>query len=327
MDEIKQAPEVADLLISFAVAATHEHRIEWYFPRECVAKGNGTEDLSFLESNGRKNIELLLQVLNHMPPVSEMVRFQQDSSLKEALDSRHKLLYPLLQWLIRSNRSHLRLLSKSEMCPDGPAHQFLLLTSDPTREQHFREQKRALEKKNGKGNGSILLTHGSGIGNWHVILRTGLKTSKSSDLDTETKVGLKGTAGIAEGGAIGASGGAIWMSMQPGVSMGYTKVGSGWTNSLFGNSIGCMAICEVVNDPSKRITSGNAPGGSHVEGPHEYVCTDVRTIATRYFWVWPSTNPPQCNSARLGAWDGHSVVGPGTITHLLGFPDSVRSGI
>ncbi len=137
------------------------------------------------------------------------------------------MLQPLLKWILTSNRSHIRTLRHNERVEGGPTHQFLLLNANPVRERYFREEKTKFEKKNGKGKGSVLMCHGSGFGNWHVILRVGLKTSSQNDLQ-DAKVGMKNTNGICEGGAIGASGGAIWMAMQPSVSMGYTKAGNLW---------------------------------------------------------------------------------------------------
>jgi hypothetical protein len=263
-------------------------------------------------SDGKKNCVVLREVLGLTPSVSTLASFATVVDLKQACDVLHPLMYPLLQWLITSNRSHLRALDQQDRCPGGATHQFLLLTADPAREQYFQIEKAKSEKTQKQG--SILLTHGSALSNWHIILRTGLRTAKSSDLAAEVVVGLKGSGSICEGGAIGASGNAIWLSMQPQVSMGYTKAGQGWPNSTFGVNLACMVICEVVNDPARRELVQVA-GGSHVEGPHEYVCTDARTIAPRYFWVWDQSSPPGLNN--IGQWDGSSCTGPGTIDHLI----------
>lgn len=322
LHEIKAQPAVADLVITFAFCASNGDRIHWYFPSSAVQAtvvdpetGKINSTLSFVDKDDKKNIILFKEVLALMPSVDELCACATDQELKAKLDALHKLLHPLLQWLIASNRSHLRPLTESERCPGGPIGQFVLLTSDPSREKFFRDERQRIETKRGVGNGSVLLTHGSGAGNWHIILRTGLKTSKNVDELSDAKEGLKNTGGISEGGAIGASGGAIWMSMQPSVSMGYTKPGVGWGKSRFGSNVYCMAICEVVLDDSKRVTTRVA-GGSHVEGKHEYVCNDVRIIAPRVFWIWPQARPP--NLAGIGQWDGSSCTGPGTVDFLLG---------
>ena len=86
--------------------------------------------------------------------------------------------------------------------------------------------------------------------------------------------------------------------------MGYVKPGNGWKNSsLVKSNIACMAVCEVcvlaylrwfgahhsfvlqvINDPAHRVTS-TVPGGSKVEGFHEYVCDDVRSVFTSVRFV------------------------------------------
>eukprot|EP00456_Euglypha_rotunda_P048350 TRINITY_DN3876_c0_g1_i11.p1 TRINITY_DN3876_c0_g1~~TRINITY_DN3876_c0_g1_i11.p1 ORF type:complete len:235 (+),score=17.95 TRINITY_DN3876_c0_g1_i11:81-785(+) len=216
-----------------------------------------------------KDVSLLERVMNLIPSVKDMQKIKTSKALKAYLDDYHLLIYPLLLWLITSNRSHLRKLTSSEIIKDVPTeHQFLMLSSPPAREEIWRRQKVAAEKKMGKGKGSLLFFHGSPIGNWHTILRTGLLTEGKSE-------GQQG---------LGASGKAIWMAQHFQTSVGYcTKGGykAGWSKSMFGPDILCMAILEIVNDTSK----GAAEGGS------VNIINDVSIIATRYFLVFPSAIP------------------------------------
>jgi hypothetical protein len=61
------------------------------------------------------NYALLQEVINLIPSVDELVSRAQDKELKESLNAIDLLIYPLLLWLVRSNRSYLRLLSENEI--------------------------------------------------------------------------------------------------------------------------------------------------------------------------------------------------------------------
>lgn len=44
-----------------------------------------------------------------------MSKWVDEGVLKERLDERHRLIYPLLKWLLASNRAHLKKLTKQEV--------------------------------------------------------------------------------------------------------------------------------------------------------------------------------------------------------------------
>jgi hypothetical protein len=89
--------------------------------------------------------------------------------LRQQLDALDVLIYPLLRWLVTTNKAHLRKLRPDEQFESlGSAHQFVLMSGPIEREQQFQRLKQ-------RANGSLFLWHGSGSGNWHVILRTSLK--------------------------------------------------------------------------------------------------------------------------------------------------------
>ena len=88
--------------------------------------------------NETMDASLLLYVLNSCPPLAELLQCASKEEFKAKLDAINKLLLPLLTWLITSNRSHVRKLTESERCAGGPKHQFVLLTSDPSREKYFQ---------------------------------------------------------------------------------------------------------------------------------------------------------------------------------------------
>lgn len=89
-------------------------------------------------------------------------------SLKEGLDKIDHLLYPLIRWILTSNRAHVAKLKDNELVTGiGSKLQFCLLSTPPKKEKRFIE----LESKKG----SFRAFHGSAFGNWHSILRGGLR--------------------------------------------------------------------------------------------------------------------------------------------------------
>lgn len=100
--EIRNHPEVVDLLISFAASAALHGRIDLFYPDNVSARVNG-EEISF-----RNNVSLLQQVIAGLPSIKEMARCETSTELKAMLGSTHALAYPLLRWIITSNRAHLR---------------------------------------------------------------------------------------------------------------------------------------------------------------------------------------------------------------------------
>jgi poly [ADP-ribose] polymerase 6/8 len=50
---------------------------------------------------------LVQEILNRMPSVEEMTKAKDFGTLKEQIDRAHRLCFPLLQWIISSNRSHI----------------------------------------------------------------------------------------------------------------------------------------------------------------------------------------------------------------------------
>src|SRR5690606_36014946 len=72
--EIRNNPEVTDLLISFAAAATSCDRIELCFPENVCARLKDGREISFMKGRSQ-NVSLLAQVINCIPPVGVMARY------------------------------------------------------------------------------------------------------------------------------------------------------------------------------------------------------------------------------------------------------------
>jgi len=225
LSEIKSSGDVVDLLISFACAAVGNKRIDFFYPEKIAHWTDRGEELNFLGRDGKSHDHKKLQtVLDLIPTIKNMSGWKDSMDLKAYLDSIHELIFPLLVWLITTNRAYLRQLRPKERFGEiKTPYQYVMVSSSSKREQMFNRAKESAAKRHGKG--SIYMFHGSPIGNWHSILRTGLK--------------------IAGGAGLGASGPAIWMANDFSTSHGYCTRGGktvGWNNSQFGKDVHCMAI-------------------------------------------------------------------------------------
>jgi poly [ADP-ribose] polymerase 6/8 len=169
------------------------------------------------------------------PSVQSMVQSRDFGDMKSRMDAAHPLAFPLLQWIISSNRSHIvRLMDDKVIKSMRTQHQYLLLSAPPEKEERFRELKAQ--------HGSCFAFHGSSIENWHSIMRRGL-------------VNASGTSLQVNGAAYGAG---IYLSPNSGTSFGYSRIGYGYGNNANANNADntaagrflasenmyCIAICE-----------------------------------------------------------------------------------
>ena len=116
------------------------------------------------------------------------------------MDKLHPLAYPLLRWLVSSNRCHLKKLSEKESLKEmNTEHQYLLLSSTPHQEKIFQQNKDKY--------GQIWAFHGSALCNWHAILRKGLKN-------------MSGTKGQVNGAAYGSG---VYLANDAQTSFGYVS--------------------------------------------------------------------------------------------------------
>ena len=88
--------------------------------------------------------------------------------LRQQLDALDVLIYPLLRWLVTTNKAHLRKLRPDEQFESlGSAHQFVLMSGPIEREQQFQRLKQ-------RANGSLFLGTGR-VGQLARHSRTSLK--------------------------------------------------------------------------------------------------------------------------------------------------------
>ncbi|KND03411.1 uncharacterized protein SPPG_00897 [Spizellomyces punctatus DAOM BR117] len=151
-------------------------------------------------------------------------------TLRSTLDSINRLLYPLLRWIICSNRSHVKELvdDKEKVAGVGVGYwQFKMVMSNPDKEERFLKEQRALTAR--KHVKSLWAFHGSPLYNWHSILRTGLNFNQ-----------------IVHGRSYGHG---IYHAFESVTSLGYASRSSGgWPGSKTGINL-CLSLNEIVNCP------------------------------------------------------------------------------
>lgn len=282
-ESVATGAEVVDLLIAMTRSACVSSRRDTIFsPYPTVVDPTKSGELAFNPKS--KDYDKVRKILEIIPPVSELVQTE-PSKIKRQMEEKNILAYPLLQWIISSNRSHIVKLPKERRLSFmNTSHQFLLLQNPPAKEKVFQDLK--------KKHGSEFAFHGSGIENWHSIIREGLLVGSG------TKLQVNGAA----------YGNGIYLSPNSSTSFNYSRMyksGKNKTNvsaSRFldhGVSMTCIALCEVISHPSLKKS-----GAIWVSPESDHVCT-------RFFFVY---EVGQC---------GEDVSTQNT-THLKAIQDAVN---
>ncbi|KAL8562648.1 hypothetical protein ACOMHN_011220 [Nucella lapillus] len=264
--DIATDADVVDLLITLAKAACFSQRRAIIFepyPNIVDHDHHGPGKLALTDQ--AKDFKKVEDLMEAIPVTLELVG-SSPSDLQKKLDQKDRLLYPLLCWIITSNRSHIIKLPKDKQLKTmSTPHQFILLSSPPAQEKIFQAAK---EK-----HGSRFAFHGSDIGNWHSIIRQGLIVASG------TKYQMHGAA----------NGKGIYLSPVANVSAQYAKMGDGTyylspasqtvsqqprKRFLRGTNVTCIALCEVINSASLR-KQGSI-----------WVCPEKDHVCTRFFFLY-----------------------------------------
>jgi poly [ADP-ribose] polymerase 6/8 len=256
-EDIATEAEVVDLLVCMAKAAAQSTRCNDIFDPYPTVFDPDNPKKAILSPNS-KDFNLVKDILSRLPSIREMIQAKDCVDMKTRLDRGHKHAYPLLQWIISSNRSHIVKLPKNKHLQSmNTPYQYVLLSAPPEKEDKFQNLK--------SQHGSVFAFHGSRVENWHSILRYGLKNASG------TKLQLNGAA----------YGAGIYMSPHSATSFGYSRFCGGGSSSrkqddrfLDSQNFFCIALCEVVNHSSIR-KSGTV-----------WVCPDEDFVVTRFFFVY-----------------------------------------
>ena len=266
-EDIATGPEVVDLLITMAKAACSSDRRNLIFdPFPTVV--DPTNPQKFALTPSHKNFSRCNEALSALD--MQKLNSYLGPNLKETVDLQNKLAYPLLQWLISSNRSHIVKLPESARLPFmGTPHQFLLMTSPPATEAIFRQYRAE--------HGSTFAFHGSNIENWHSIMHNGLINASG------TKFQVNGAS----------EGDGIYLSPQAFISYEYSKKRSHYLDYQAGSGsisgshfldisekLTCLALCEVITSPDLRRNG-------------TLVMPDADKVCTRFFFVYDKNTSPE----------------------------------
>ncbi|XP_076444034.1 protein mono-ADP-ribosyltransferase PARP6-like isoform X2 [Babylonia areolata] len=273
MADIATGAEVVDLLITFAKAACFSSRKAIIFsPYPNIVDPDHPEPGRLALSDRVKDFRKLETLLTALPPMKTLLSTS-CTNLQKTLNAKDKLLYPLLNWIIYSNRSHIvKLPPEKQLHSMATPHQFILLSSPPAQEKSFQEAKEEY--------GSTFAFHGSRIENWHSIVRHGLIVA------TGTKFQMNGAF----------HGKGIYLSPVATLSAHYALMGHGshrvlpaavskppqtkgqvdlMNRFLQGKNVMCIALCEVIK--SDELVKKNAD---------IWLCTNAAHVCTRFFFLY-----------------------------------------
>ena len=271
-EDISTASDVVDLLITMAKAACKSDRRSIIFnPFPAVVDPMNSQHLAL--NPAEKNFQRCARALSALD-MHELCPYN-GAELKKFLDNKDTLAYPLLQWLMVSNRSHIvKLPENRRLSFMNTPHQFLLMSSPPAKEALFQKYKRQY--------GSTFAFHGSKTENWHAIIRNGLMNA------SETKYQVHSLIRFGKG---------IYLSPSGQMSFGYCYPQAGLATPIAkANATGspflkadrgviCLALCEVITSPELRKNPDE-----------EWVMPDPDQVCTRFFFVYDGDNHARNNS-------------------------------
>nr|XP_043871816.1 protein mono-ADP-ribosyltransferase PARP6-like isoform X2 [Solea senegalensis] len=274
-EDVATGAEVIDLLVAMCRAALQSARKSIIFePYPSVVDPYNPKALAF--SPKRRSYDRLQKVLDNVLLIRRMPQGQH-SEIRKQMDKLDPLAYPLLQWILASNRSHIvKLPPHRKLRFMHTPHQFLLISSPPCKEARFQTARNIY--------GSTFAFHGSHIENWHSILRNGLVNA------SYTKLQLHGAA----------YGKGIYLSPIASISFEYSEMGkgqhqiiakddllkkynrinkirqgeSGQTRFLQSRNLNCIALCEVITSEALQ-KHGNI-----------WVCPISDNVCTRFLFVY-----------------------------------------
>eukprot|EP01103_Thecamoeba_quadrilineata_P018507 TRINITY_DN705_c4_g1_i2.p1 TRINITY_DN705_c4_g1~~TRINITY_DN705_c4_g1_i2.p1 ORF type:complete len:519 (+),score=113.01 TRINITY_DN705_c4_g1_i2:255-1811(+) len=168
IEHISSEAQVIDLLIGLAIFAANSSTEESFEPYPLVLDSQNIPILTPF----KKDFEFLREILDTLPSAYTMAKSTDD--LETQLDRSHPYAFPLFQWIIEANRSHIVRVPKNDQKKDmSTPFQYLLMNASPEKEEKFM----CLKEKHG----SVFAFYGSPIENWHSILYSGIKKTPGNN--------------------------------------------------------------------------------------------------------------------------------------------------
>lgn len=229
------------------------------------------------------NFDLLVNTIQEIPPVRKMLELgrepgpQASRRLRAALDKlTSPLTFPLLSWILSSNRAHLEAIPAGDSMAGLGPHQFLLVSATPAKEGRFkRARQEAAQRRGASPTGSFFVWHGSSAGNWHCILRQGLRS---------------GTHYMSAGAAYGKG---IYTARGSDMSLGYSgQPSTPWRHAeLLGTAgLRLLSLCEVVD---AQRNNSDTVGKPTLREPNPDMVTiqNEDLIVTRFLFALSGGHP------------------------------------
>lgn len=241
---------------------------------------------AYVEDGGNKNFQRLVQVCREVPSFGKILKGKQIIS-QEAWD--------ILDWALDRTFA-MKSVDKSKFSEieekTGQAS-YSSITPDFIFEVEYSETNTLNAKFNelSQIHDVWYAYHGSRVDNFHSILNNGLHAH------------LNKTSFFGEG---------TYLSSDLTVCMMYSHYGQGWKNSVIGDKISCVAVCEILDHPDVKCTvksetnserqnrsrarARNSEGGDVPE--RYYVVTNNQAVRVKYVLVYAEKKTPTSAQAR-----------------------------
>ncbi|XP_056137860.1 protein mono-ADP-ribosyltransferase PARP16 isoform X2 [Lampris incognitus] len=255
-------PVAADLRCSLFVAAAQCYKRDSLlrpFPPRYVIGEN-------------KDFDELLTDVSSLPGVRDLVRLR-------AGEGYHHLA--LVHWVLSSKSFAVKTLQKDEyakLCSLAENDRICTPVPDFLFELEYCDQMNARFEKMRAGRDIFYAFHGSRLENFHSIIHNGLHCH------------LNKTSVFGEG---------TYLTSDLSMAVLYSPHGSGWNESLLGQLLSCVALCEVIDHPDvkcqmkrkdsemidrQRSRARNSEGG---EVPQKYfIVTNNQLVRVKYLLVY-----------------------------------------
>ena len=221
-DFVAVSHEVINMLLTFAKEAVSSSRCDKIFDPYPLVFDPADRTKKVIDPD-RKDYATVSSLLSRIPTMKSVVSASSSPSVVSVLSRVSPYAYPLLNWIITSNRSFFVKVPDTLRISELNADQFLMLSSPPEKEKVFRSLR--------KQYGSVYAFHGSSLENWHSIVRNGLRNASGTSLQVN-------------GAAYGSG---IYMSPFISTAAHYTR-GSG-------SGLTVVAVVEVINNRINKATS------------------------------------------------------------------------
>ena len=221
LDSARTEVDVVGLLVTIFRAAAFSQRKSVLNPYPKVADPSAPLQLAL---DPEKQDRELLNTIVRALPIGRGLRLSDD--VKLMLDEKDRRAYPLLEWIVSSNRSHIVAMQPTYFISGIPTvNQFILVTAAPEKESKFRKLKSAHKTR--------FAFHGSAAENWHSILRNGLKN-------------MSGTPNMMNGAAFGPG---IYLAPSASSCVGYCLRSRRSSDDPEARSgLHCLTLCEIIDD-------------------------------------------------------------------------------